>query len=77
MVANVLGRGQARRLAMSPGVRCIVNGVDVTPFAQYADTRRGVARLLKLRDGRPYVDAHGDIAKETVRGTVRLIRGRA
>lgn len=77
MVANVCGTGQRRRLAMRRGVRCLLNGVDVTSRAFYADTRRGIVRLFRTDiSGKKYLD-DGDIAKEERRGRVRLIRGEA
>ena len=79
MVANVHGTGQRRRLARSRGIRCLLNGRDVTPRAFYADTRRGIVRLYKVDiSGKKYVDRDLDIvATEELRGKVRLVRSEA
>lgn len=55
--------------------RCVVvlNGIDVSRDAFYADDRRGLVRLYRRNSyGVPLVDVQHNLVRDELRGTVQI-----
>lgn len=68
---HATSRRQQRKAFQS---RVWLNDVEVTSDCQFADDRRGVVLLLKRTEGRAFMVANGQVAKEWRHG--RVVIGR-